>query len=51
MVPTQFHRLLALPDEVRHRYDVSSLRSMVHAAAPARVEIKQRMLDWWGPVI
>ena len=34
MVPTQFHRLLALPDEVRHRYDVSSLRSMVHAAAP-----------------
>ena len=51
MVPTQFHRLLALPDEVRDRYDVSSLRSMVHAAAPCPVEIKQRMLDWWGPVI
>ena len=51
MVPTQFHRLLALPDEVRQRYDVSSLRSMVHAAAPCPVEIKQRMLDWWGPVI
>ena len=51
MVPTQFHRLLALPEEVRGRYDVSSLRSMVHAAAPCPVEIKQRMLDWWGPVI
>jgi long-chain acyl-CoA synthetase len=51
MVPTQFHRLLALPEEVRARYDVSSLRSMVHAAAPCPVEIKQRMLDWWGPVV
>jgi long-chain acyl-CoA synthetase len=51
MVPTQFHRLLALPEEVRTRYDLSSLRSMVHAAAPCPVEIKQRMLDWWGPVI
>ena len=51
MVPTQFHRLLALPEEVRARYDLSSLRSMVHAAAPCPVEIKQRMLDWWGPVI
>jgi long-chain acyl-CoA synthetase len=51
MVPTQFHRLLALPDEVRARHDLSSLRSMVHAAAPCPVEIKQRMLDWWGPVI
>jgi len=51
MVPTQFHRLLALPEEVQARYDVSSLRSMVHAAAPCPVEIKQRMLDWWGPVV
>jgi long-chain acyl-CoA synthetase len=51
MVPTQFHRLLALPAEVRGRYDVSSLRSMVHAAAPCPVEIKQQMLDWWGPVV
>ena len=51
MVPTQFHRLLALPEEVRGRYDVSSLRSMVHAAAPCPVETKQRMLDWWGPVV
>ena len=51
MVPTQFHRLLALPDDVKKKADVSSLRSMVHAAAPCPVDIKQRMLDWWGPVI
>jgi long-chain acyl-CoA synthetase len=51
MVPTQLHRLLALPDEVKARYDVTSTRSMVHAAAPCPVEIKQRMLDWWGPSI
>jgi long-chain acyl-CoA synthetase len=51
MVPTQFHRLLALPDEVKQRYDVSSLRHMVHAAAPCPVEVKRRMLTWWGPVI
>lgn len=51
MVPTQFHRLLALPEEVKGRYDVSSVRHMIHAAAPCPVEIKRRMLDWWGPVI
>ncbi|MFN2543389.1 MAG: acyl-CoA synthetase [Actinomycetota bacterium] len=51
MVPTQFHRLLALPDERRREADVSSLRVMVHSAAPCPVEVKQRMLDWWGPVV
>jgi long-chain acyl-CoA synthetase len=51
MVPTQFHRLLALPDEVKQKYDVSSLRAMVHAAAPCPVDVKRRMLEWWGPVI
>jgi len=51
MVPTQFHRLLALPDDVRAKYDVSSARHMVHAAAPCPIEIKRRMLDWWGPCI
>jgi long-chain acyl-CoA synthetase len=51
MVPTQFHRLLALPDEVKNAYDVSSLRHMVHAAAPCPPEIKRRMIEWWGPVI
>ncbi len=51
MVPTMFHRLLALPDDERSRYDVSSLRQMIHAAAPCPVETKQKMLDWWGPTI
>ena len=40
-----------MPKEERERYDVSSLRTMVHSAAPCPVEVKQRMLDWWGPVI
>ncbi|GAB3489283.1 long-chain acyl-CoA synthetase [Amycolatopsis cihanbeyliensis] len=51
MVPTQFRRLLALPEEVRARYDVSSLRNMIHGAAPCPLEVKRRMLDWWGPVV
>ncbi len=51
MVPTQFHRLLRLPDDVRARYDVSSLHSVVHSAAPCPRVVKQAMLDWWGPVI
>ena len=51
MVPTMFNRLLHLPDEVRSRYDVSSLRAMVHAAAPCPVETKRRMIEWWGDSI
>jgi long-chain acyl-CoA synthetase len=51
MVPTQFHRLLALPDDVKAKYDVSSLRHMVHAAAPCPPDVKRRMIEWWGPVI
>jgi len=51
MVPTQFHRLLALPDEVKKRYDLSSLRHMIHAAAPCPVDVKRKMLAWWGPTI
>jgi long-chain acyl-CoA synthetase len=51
MVPTQFRRLLSLPDEVRARYDVASLRNIIHGAAPCPPEVKRRMLDWWGPVI
>jgi long-chain acyl-CoA synthetase len=51
MVPTQFRRLLALPDEVKAKYDVSSMRCAIHSAAPCPQEIKRRMLDWWGPVI
>jgi long-chain acyl-CoA synthetase len=51
MVPTQFHRLLALPEEIRQRYDLSSLRCVIHGAAPCPQEIKRQMLDWWGPVV
>jgi long-chain acyl-CoA synthetase len=51
MVPTQFHRLLQLPEEVRRRYDVSSTRRMIHAAAPCPPDVKRRMLDWWGDSI
>jgi long-chain acyl-CoA synthetase len=51
MVPTQFHRLLALPEDVRTMYDLSSLRVMIHGAAPCPLEVKRRMLDWWGPVV
>jgi len=51
MVPTQFHRLLALPEDVKARYDVSSMRHAIHAAAPCPIDVKRRMLTWWGPVI
>ncbi len=50
-VPTMFVRMLKLPEQTRTRYDVSSLRMAVHAAAPCPVDVKQRMIDWWGPVI
>ncbi len=50
-VPTMFVRLLALPDHVRNGYDLSSLRAVVHAAAPCPVEVKRRMIDWLGPII
>jgi long-chain acyl-CoA synthetase len=51
MVPTQFHRLLALPAEVRSKYDMSSLRHMIHAAAPCPPEVKRQMIDWWGAAV
>ncbi|HWH28139.1 MAG TPA: acyl-CoA synthetase [Mycobacteriales bacterium] len=51
MVPTMFHRMLQLPDDVRLGYDVSSLRHVIHSAAPCPVPTKHRMLEWWGPVI
>jgi long-chain acyl-CoA synthetase len=51
MVPTMFVRLLKLPAAVRERYDVSSLRHIVHAAAPCPPDVKQAMMKWWGPVI
>jgi long-chain acyl-CoA synthetase len=51
MVPTQFNRLLKLPEETRRRYDLSSLRHMIHSAAPCPVDTKKQMLAWWGPCI
>ncbi len=50
-VPTMFVRMLKLPEEVRLRYDVSSLKVAVHAAAPCPVEVKRKMIEWWGPVL
>jgi long-chain acyl-CoA synthetase len=51
MVPTMFIRLLALPDNVRTGYDLSSLEKIVHAAAPCPVEVKRQMIEWLGPII
>jgi long-chain acyl-CoA synthetase len=51
MVPVMFNRLLRLPDDVRARYDTSSLECIVHAAAPCPVHVKQAMIDWLGPII
>lgn len=51
LVPTMFVRMLKLPDEVRQRYDVSSLKGAIHAAAPCPVDVKARMIDWWGPIL
>ncbi|MCL4132415.1 UNVERIFIED_CONTAM: hypothetical protein GTU68_006264 [Idotea baltica] len=50
-VPTMFVRLLKLPEEVRLKYDLSSMEMAVHAAAPCPVEIKHEMLQWWGDII
>jgi long-chain acyl-CoA synthetase len=51
MVPTQFKRMLQLPDDVKNKYDVSSMKWAIHAAAPCPVDVKKAMLAWWGPVI
>ncbi|MGI9161768.1 MAG: AMP-binding protein [Mycobacterium sp.] len=51
MVPTMFVRLLKLDDIVRDRYDLSSLRILIHAAAPCPVDVKQAMIEWVGPVL
>jgi len=50
-VPTHFVRMLKMPEPERQKYDVSSLKMAVHAAAPCPKEIKQQMFDWWGDVI
>ncbi len=50
-VPTHFVRMLKLPQEVRSRYDISSLQAVFHAAAPCPVPVKEQMIAWWGPII
>ena len=50
-VPTHFVRMLKLPEEARAKYDVSSLKCAIHAAAPCPVPIKRAMIEWWGPVL
>ena len=50
-VPIMFVRMLKLPKEVRSKYDVSSMKLALHAAAPCPIEIKEQMIEWWGPVI
>ena len=51
LVPTMFSRMLKLPAEVRNQYQRSTLEIAIHAAAPCPVQVKQQMIDWWGPII
>ncbi len=51
MVPTMFHRLLALPAERRKQFDLSSLRYLLHGAAPCPIEVKRALIEWLGPVV
>jgi len=51
MVPIMFNRLLKLPEDVKSKYDLSSLKFIIHAAAPVSPAVKQQMIEWWGPVI
>jgi fatty-acyl-CoA synthase len=50
-VPIMFSRMLKLPEAVRERYDLSSMQCAIHAAAPCPVEVKEKMIEWWGPVL
>jgi long-chain acyl-CoA synthetase len=51
VVPTMFSRLLKLPEEVRLRYDLSSLEVVLHGAAPCPIPVKQAIIDWLGPIV
>ena len=51
LVPTMFVRMLKLPEDVRKKYDLSSLKCAIHAAAPCPVPVKEQMIAWWGPII
>ncbi len=51
LVPTMFSRMLKRPENVRKKYDLSSLETAIHAAAPCPPQVKEQMIDWWGPII
>ncbi|MFM9121991.1 MAG: AMP-binding protein, partial [Actinomycetota bacterium] len=51
LVPTMFVRMLKLDDTTRDKFDTSSLKCAIHAAAPCPIEVKRKMIDWWGPII
>lgn len=51
LVPTMFVKMLKLPDDVRRKYDLSSLKFAIHAAAPCPIPVKEQMIAWWGPII
>jgi fatty-acyl-CoA synthase len=50
-VPTMFTRMLKLPEDVRRKFDLSSQKVAIHAAAPCPRQVKQQMFDWWGPIL
>jgi long-chain acyl-CoA synthetase len=50
-VPTHFVRMLRLAPQIRRRYDVSSLKCAIHAAAPCPIPVKEQMIEWWGPIV
>ena len=50
-VPTMFNRMLKLPEQTKRKYDMCSQVCVIHGAAPCPNHIKQRMIDWWGPII
>jgi long-chain acyl-CoA synthetase len=51
LVPTMFVRMLKMPEAARTKYDLSSLKVAIHAAAPCPVDVKHKMIAWWGPII
>ena len=50
-VPTMFVRMLKLPEEIREKYDTTTLKTVIHAAAPCPIEVKKQMIEWWGPIL
>ena len=50
-VPSMFVRMLKLPEEIREKYDTTTLKTVIHAAAPCPIEVKKQMIDWWGPIL